>query len=434
MSYNNLSGPIPKLPVNIDTLDLSNNMFTGSLPLCTTSYKRISSIRVSDNQLSGELPDCWINVHKLRELNLANNSLSGKLPTSIGLLNELQILLLRSNSLSGELPLSLMNCSELRLLDLSENELSGELPTWIGTHLTYLIVFSLSKNNFSGRVPPQLCLLTRVQVVDLSRNNLPTSIPNCVNNFSALIQRKDFDPIYTTYVSGSYIVETIPNAYVQWKGQESLYGHTLGLLKLIDFSSNRLIGEIPEGFASLKGLGSLNLSSNKLNGTIIPNIGQMNNLEVLDLSENNLSGKIPTSLSNLTFLNVLDLSKNKLQGRIPSSTQLQSFDPSSYAGNDKLCGLPLLNKCPNDGTKVFPSPGAHGNDEHDEEYKDRFTTMWFYISLVLGFITGFWGFLGPVMLQSTWRHAYSRFLEKITDWIYVTTSLSMARLQRKIYG
>jgi hypothetical protein len=196
---------------------------------------------------------------------------------------------------------------------------------------------------------------------------------------------------------------------------------------LIDFSRNRLVGEIPEEFASLKGLRSLNLSSNKLNGIIIPNIGQMNNLEVLDLSENNLSGDIPASLSNLTFHSVLDLSKNNLRGRIPSSTQLQSFDPSSYAGNDKLCGLPLPdNKCTNNVNNV--------SSQNDEEHGDTFLTIGFYISLILGFFTGFWGFLGPVILRSPWRRAYLRLLENITAWIYVTTSVCLARLQRNICG
>jgi hypothetical protein len=332
-----------------------------------------------------------------------------------------------------------MNCSELLLLDLGENEFSGEVPTWIGTQLTNLTVFSLGKNKFFGRIPAQICLLTYVQVLDLSRNNLSRSIPNCVNNFSALVQREDYNLSNDFYISFGTIdgndFTSVPNAYVQWKGQESSYGHTLRLLKLIDFSSNRLDGEIPEEFASLRWLMSLNLSSNNFNGNIIPNIGQMANLEVLDLSENNLSGEIPASLSNLSFLSVLDLSKNKLRGRIPSSTQLQSFDPSSYAGNDELCVLPLPDKCANE-LCVLPlsPPGKYGNDEHNEDYEDIFITMWFYTSLVLGFITGFWGFLGPVMLRSTWRHAYSRFVEKITDWICVTTSVSMARLQRKIYG
>jgi Leucine-rich repeat (LRR) protein len=111
------------------------------------------------------------------------------------------------------------------------------------------------------------------------------------------------------------LITRIPNAHVRWKGKESLYGRTLELLKLIDFSSNRLVGEIPEEFASLKGLMSHNLSSNNLNGNIIRNIGQMNNLEVLDLSGNNLSGEIPAGLSSLTFLSVLDLSRNNLINR-----------------------------------------------------------------------------------------------------------------------
>jgi EIX receptor 1/2 len=135
----------------------------------------------------------------------------------------------------------------------------------------------------------------------------------------------------------------------------------LGLLKLIDLSSNRLVGRIPKEFSSLKELIALNLSGNNLTGNIIQAIGEMKLLEVLDLSRNQLSGEIPRSLAMLTLLSVLDLSVNNLTGRIPTSTQLQSFDASKYAGNEQLCGLPLPNKC----GYVVSSPVSDDKEDDD---------------------------------------------------------------------
>ncbi|GAY52207.1 hypothetical protein CUMW_140140 [Citrus unshiu] len=70
----------------------------------------------------------------------------------------------------------------------------------------------------------------------------------------------------------------------------------------------------------------------------------MRSLESIDFSINHLSGGIPQSMSSLTFLSHLNLSNNNLTGKIPSSTQLQSFDASSFVGND-LCGAPLPRNC-----------------------------------------------------------------------------------------
>ncbi|KAM7465592.1 hypothetical protein LguiB_013154 [Lonicera macranthoides] len=335
LSSNRLQGPITSIPPTVTLLNLSNNMFTGSVFfLCTFAYQFLLFMDLSDNQLSGELPDCWMHINKLNILNLANNNFSGKIPTSIGLLNQLGILQLRNNNFIGELPSSLKNCSGLMLFDLSKNELSGEVPRWLGTHLTNLIIITLRNNKFSGSIPPQICYLSVAQLSDPA---------------VAFEMRRQYS-INISAVVGRYLA----NALVQWKGKEYEYRKTLGLLKLIDLSSNNLGGKIPKEFTSLVGLVSLNLSNNNLTGNINEKIGQMKVLETLDLSRNQLSGHIPSSLANLTLLSVLDLSNNNFTGKIPSSTQLQSFNASVYAGNDKLCGLPLTSKCPEDEINPLP--------------------------------------------------------------------------------
>jgi Leucine-rich repeat (LRR) protein len=343
-------------------------MLTGPVSfICRTAYKSLASLDLSNNILSGELPDCWANAADyLSFLNLANNNLFGEIPTSIGFLHRLQILQLRSNNFVGKVP-SLINNTELIVPDLSENKLSGYVPTWIGS-LTSLIVLSLRKNEFLGSVPLQICQMTNAQVLDLSHNRLIGSIPNCINNLTSLLKTVNNLAAVSSvvlrdisYTDESNYMKFEVKAFVQWKGQDSEYQNTLGLLKLIDLSTNRISGKIPEEFTDLQGLISLNLSSNSLIGNISPKIGQMKMLEILDLSKNQLSGEIPTNLASLTFLSVLDLSNNNLTGRIPSSTQLQSFNASVYTGNEQLCGLPLL-KC--GGVVNSPPPTVvYGKDE-----------------------------------------------------------------------
>ncbi|KAK4353035.1 hypothetical protein RND71_028553 [Anisodus tanguticus] len=165
------------------------------------------------------------------------------------------------------------------------------------------------------------------------------------------------------------------DALVQWKRSEFVYNKTLGLLKIINFSSNELAGSIPEEIAQLDGVLSLNLSRNNLTGNIIEGIGKMEKLESLDLSDNQLTGRIPTSLAQLNFLSVLDLSSNNLLGKIPSSTQLQSFDPSSYAGNNEHCGSPFA-ECP-----IADHSRINNLDEDD-----KILSFGFYVCVASGFI------------------------------------------------
>ena len=145
--------------------------------------------------------------------------------------------------------------------------------------------------------------------------------------------------------------EYFDSVMVELKRNEYEYhGRNLGLLKIINLSSNKLIGELPSEISSLSDLFALNVSRNKLIGEIPQMIGQLKQLESLDMSRNQFSGEIPSSMSELNFLGFLDLSYNNLSGKIPSGTQLQGFNASYFIGNRAFCGTPLTQKCPGEET------------------------------------------------------------------------------------
>ncbi|KAK4429702.1 Receptor-like protein EIX2 [Sesamum alatum] len=363
-------------------------MLRGSISsICSINYPNLTLLDLSYNQFSGQLPKCWMSMPKLSILNLANNHLSGEVPQSLGpsdcLLLSLQ---LQSNKLFGELPSSLRNCKHLTMLDVGENQLTGNISPWIGTNLGMLKLLSLRDNEFYGTIPPEVCHLTQIQILDLSRNNISGRIPPCFNNFTFLVQQDITTP--NMIPQTEFIVMRCENAFVYWKGQEKEYNKTLRLLKLIDLSNNRLVGNIPRQLSLLRGLISLNLSRNHLTGNIDSEIGQMNMLESLDLSRNQLSGEIPVGLAELSFLAVLDLSFNNLSGNIPSGTQLQGFNASVYAGNYGLCGPPLAACLAPDGL-----PSA----------TDSKFDIGFYISTVLGYVLGFWGVIVTLVLNNSWK-------------------------------
>ncbi|XVE81934.1 hypothetical protein DITRI_Ditri15bG0106300 [Diplodiscus trichospermus] len=401
LSFNQFSGQLPQVSSNMSFLDLSNNLFSGSLVplLCYKSKETMGTvfINLGGNFLSGEIPDCWMNWENLVILKLDNNRLNGSIPRSMGTLHSLLSLHLQKNHLSGEIPLSLKNRSDLVLLDLGENELYGHIPKWIGGSLRNLTVLRFRSNKFSGYIPDELCAISSLQILDLANNDLFGSLPRCLSNFSAMIISDGSVKTDENFViiSGAFLLS------LMMKGQMLEFSTNLKLVRSIDFSSNNLSGEIPMEMTSLFGLQSLNLSHNLLTGKIPKRIGEMISLESVDFSMNKLSGSIPESMSSLTFLSHLNLSYNNLTGEVPLGTQLQSFYRSSYVGN-QLCGLPLPEKCPENGT-VFRKVGNGGG-----ENGNGFETDWFWLGMLCGFFISFWAVFGQLMIdKQKWRSIYT---------------------------
>ncbi|XP_028805405.1 receptor-like protein EIX2 [Neltuma alba] len=428
-SFNNLSGAIPQFSQEVTSLLLSNNMFSGSISsLCATLQSQLKDLDMSSNLLSGKLPHCWSQFPFLEALILANNNFSGSIPSSIGALENIETIHLNNNSFSGKIPS--LRFPVLEFIDFGQNNLYGELPTWIGLYLPNLIVLRLQSNQFQGNIPTSLCELSLLQILDLSQNNITGTIPYCLNNLSALsnLTFPRYTISYNVYVplyEPSFFIEY---AMLNWKGEVVKYDKNLGLMTAIDLSGNHLIGEIPSSLTSLVALASLNLSRNNLTGFIPKSMGQMKMLESLDLSSNFLSGGIPMSFSALNFLSFLNLSFNYLSGEIPQTTQLQTFDASSYIGNHGLCGQPLTKGCSRNSDT---DPNRKASLSNDANEKDELATFGYYITMILGFLVGFWGVCGTLILKSSWRAAYFQFFTNMYDWIYVRLVIILDQVKKE---
>ncbi|XP_027924869.1 receptor-like protein EIX2 [Vigna unguiculata] len=334
----------------------------------------------------------------------------------------------------GELPSSLKNCKNLIMLDVSENMLSGAIPSWIGESMQQLIILIMRGNHFSGNIPLHICCLKRTQLLDLSRNKLSEGIPTCLINFTALSKNtinkiETESPVYWYNSTYSELYNFVIDSYYSfhitwmWKGVEHDFTRPELTLQSIDLSCNNLIGEIPKEITYMVGLVSLNLSGNNLSGEIPSKIGNLSLLESLDLSRNKLYGRIPSSLSEMNFLQNLDLSHNSLSGRIPLGRHMDTFDASCFEGNVDLCGEQLNKSCSGDQTVVKPEKAALRG-----EYHVFFEAL--YMSLGIGFFTGFWGLLGPLLLWQSWRITYLRFLNRVLDYLLVTVEVILAKRQK----
>ncbi|KAL8459429.1 hypothetical protein ACS0TY_036788 [Phlomoides rotata] len=376
-------------PFKLDVLELGSwNLGAGSdipswLETQKSTLKYLDSSNTGGNKLNGEIPDCWMKWPSLRMVNLSDNNFSGSIPNSIGTLTEMRSLNLYDNKLSGQIPISISNCTSLVKLDLSGNNLVGGIPIRIGTSLA------------------RICHLNSLQIFDLSNNTFSGRIPSCVNNFTAMIVKRNLSDYiggeldFSSYYNGNFL----ESASVATKGREAHYDSILSLVNNIDLSNNNLSGGIPKELTSLVELISLNLSGNHLKGSIPESIGDLKQLESLDLSRNILSGEMPKSFSSMSSLSYLNLSCNNLSGRILESTQLRGMDASRFAGNN-LCGPPLTRKCRGD------DDGDEDAENKEDIQDDKSKIEWLYVVLSLGYAVGFSVCCTTLVLKKSWRRAY----------------------------
>ncbi|KAL6311409.1 hypothetical protein AAG906_035501 [Vitis piasezkii] len=416
-------------PFQLFDLLLASCKLGPRFPSWLRTQNRLSELDISNSEISDVLPDWFWNVTStVNTLSISNNRIKGTLPNLSSTFDRFSNIDMSSNCFEGSIP---QLPYDVQWLDLSNNKLSGSISL-LCTVGTELLLLDLSNNSLSGGLPncwaqwkSLLCQLKNIQILDLSSNNMLGVVPRCVGSFTAMTKKGSLviahNYSFTDYGTCSYFncmptnASYVDRALVKWKAREFDFKSTLGLVKSIDLSSNKLSGEIPEEVIDLVELVSLNLSRNNLTGLIPARIGQLKSLEVLDLSQNQLFGEIPASLVEISDLSVLDLSDNNLSGKIPQGTQLQSFNIDSYKGNPALYGLPLSKKCSED--KIKQDSPTHNIEEKIQQYGND---TWFYVSVALGFIVGFG------------EYAYFQFLNKIKDWLYVIIAINMARLQRSL--
>uniref|UniRef100_A0ACD5TBH1 Uncharacterized protein n=1 Tax=Avena sativa TaxID=4498 RepID=A0ACD5TBH1_AVESA len=437
-SSNQLGGPMPKLPINLISLDLSRNNLVGPLPL-EFGAPALRTLLLYNNMISGAIPSSLCKLQSLRLLDLSRNNLSGSITdclvndsitnvTGLSIIN----LSLRNNNLSGEFPLFLQNCTYLIFLDLGHNQFSGALPAWIGEKLSSLSFLRLRSNMFYGHIPVELTKLVHLQYLDLAYNNISGSIPRSIVNCTGMTQTRDdsngleYAFIFGIMYAENELVDYTENFTVLTKGLERIYTGEIVYMVNLDLSCNSLTGGIPEEISTLVELKSLNLSWNNFNMKIPEKIGALVQVESLDLSHNELSGEIPSSLSALTSLSRLNLSYNNLSGKVPTGNQLQTLeDPASiYIGNPGLCGPPLPWQC----SQPELIPGETHGDASDDDVGS------FLLGTGSGYVVGLWVVFCTFLFKRKWRASWFSLCDRLYDRAYVQVAVTWASFRGKTNG
>uniref|UniRef100_A0A0E0FP86 non-specific serine/threonine protein kinase n=1 Tax=Oryza nivara TaxID=4536 RepID=A0A0E0FP86_ORYNI len=393
LSSNQLSGPIPKLPINLTGLDLSRNHLSGPLP-ADFGAPGLETLLLFDNYISGTIPSLC-EFQFLWLVDISGNKLTGSNPdcsfntstknTSLNIVN-----LSLGNKLSGKFPSFLQNCQQLIFLDLANNQLSGPLPVWIGEKLPSLAFLRLRSNMFYGHIPIELTKLVNLQYLDLAYNNISGSLPEFFVNFKGMVITRGNDggiysPFFSTSMSygGAEIMDGFNDSFkVVTKGQEQLYTREIVYMVNLDLSCNNIIGKIPEEIGTLVALKNLNLSWNAFSGNIPDKIGAL------------------------------------LQERYHLGINYEHSMTSHQSILVTRVFAVLL--CPRVCSQTEPVPFVQ-KDQEDENEK-----VFFFLAMGIGYVLGIWTILCIFLFQRKWRAICFSFYDSMYDRVYVQVAVTWA--------
>jgi Leucine-rich repeat (LRR) protein len=307
----------------LEILELGNNWLQGSLPIPQPSIKiyrvqknliremsplicNLSSPLVLDfsyNNFNGKIHPCLGNFSSLSVLLLQGNNFHGNIPKTWAMGSSLKMIDLSENQFQGQLPRSMANCMMLEYLHVGNNQINDTFPFWLGT-LSQLKVLVLRSNGFHGGIKSHKAnyAFPELHIIDLSQNKISGKLPaEYFQNWNAMKVVGANDQLI--YMNLWFVGRDGWGYPVQYtvtmrnKGIKLDYEKIQDVFMVIDFSSNRFEGEIPEVMGSLKGLHLLNLSNNALTGHITSSLGNLTRIESMDLSQNKLFGEIPPQLT-----------------------------------------------------------------------------------------------------------------------------------------
>ncbi|KAM3324839.1 hypothetical protein P3S67_005991 [Capsicum chacoense] len=366
LSSNSLTGPISSNvsgPQNLQRLYLSSNYLNGTIPSWIFSLPSLIYLELTNNSFSIKIQEfksktlavVSVNQYQLQDP-IPNNNLNGTIPQCLGEMSDLEVLGLNNNRLSGTINTTFTTENRLRIINLYGNKLKGKILSLRSNKLHSPISDSRTDN-----------LFPKIRVIDLSSNGFSGNLPvSLFENFQA-IKKIGENSGTREYIAGDYPGNYANILIVTTKGLDQELPRVLTTYMIIDLSRNRFEGHIPSIIGDLIGLCMLNLSYNGLEGIIPPSLHQLSVLESLDLSSNKIGCEIPQQLASLTLLAVLNLSHNHLVGCIPKGKQFDTFENSSYQGNDGLRGLPLSKDCGGDDGVLQPTTPVELDDDKEEE-------------------------------------------------------------------
>ncbi|MED6173559.1 hypothetical protein PIB30_060659 [Stylosanthes scabra] len=318
-------------------LNLAENSFNSSIP---SGFNKLNL-----THLSGPMPPFFSNLVNLLDLIFPQTTLVDD--DALSTFSQLHTLNLASCKLKM-FPRFLRPNPKFSIrpsaLDFSNNDFSGVIPKDIGDNLG---VFNLGSNELTGHIP----------------NTFPSS---CV--------------LQTTVLNGNQLVGPIPKSLEHCTS-----------LEVLDVGRNQIVGVFPCFLSHISTLRVLVFRNNKFHDPMgcHKENSVWNKIQIVDVAFNNFSGVL--SVKWFRGWKMMMSNAGEAQCRIPTGIQVQSFEASSFEGNDGLFETPLT-KTPNHGMQPLPPPsemppcGSLACEVH-----------WDLVSTELGLVFGLGSIIGPLL-------------------------------------
>jgi leucine-rich repeat protein SHOC2 len=300
LSHNSLVAVSPAVCIGtLLELDLDSNPLAGPIPPEIGRLRRLKELRLSGEGLSGTLPPELGDMESLESLRLSG-AFTGPIPPELGRLSNLQTCTLVGD-FSSPLPAELAALPGLTWLKLVGN--LGEIPPEFGD---FPSLVSLDLRGVSGSIPPELGRLSQLSYLNLADGELSGPIPPEIGQLGNL---------HTLDLAANQLEGPIPPEL-----------GSCSSLSNIDLRYNRLSGPIPGELGNLTRISSLLLASNHLEGRIPEELRRdacNSDYMVIDFSSNKLTGPIPNAFATFDCPFVrLNLAWNGLYADRPETFHL----------------------------------------------------------------------------------------------------------------
>ncbi|XP_010473095.1 PREDICTED: probable inactive receptor kinase At5g10020 isoform X1 [Camelina sativa] len=328
-------------------LDVSGNLFSGSLPSGIENLRNLVFVNLSgNNYLGGVIPSGFMSLDKLKYLDLQGNSFAGEVMSLFSQLNSVEYVDISRNNFSGSLDLGLAKSSfvsSIRYLNVSGNSLVGELFAHDGIpFFDSLEVFDASSNQLSGSVPV-FSFVVSLKILRLQDNQLSASLPpGLLQESSTVLTELDLSLNQLEGPIGSITSSALEKLNLSSNRLSGSLPLKVGHCAIVDLSNNNISGDLSRIQNWGDSVEIIRLSSNSLTGTLPGQTCQFLRLTSLEVANNMLRGVLPFILGTYPELKQIDLSHNQLSGFLPSNLLISAKLTDLDLSNNNFSGsLPL---------------------------------------------------------------------------------------------